>query len=370
MGLFDNEDEVIQKIAEASNTVHQRPIPESDLRQLLTYSFWASLQTNEHRSCRFRIAFVDPERAGVLIRFEVPQELSSANIRRLAAGTGLQSSIGVWPDEKGYLVIWGIALKETAANALVECVGAGVLRTWLFLTSAPVAIFEPEGARFFGRNASLTPHLRALFELDIPDLRSRVRHVNILKSVLNAVAEKKHGGTILVVPPQKKITEKMFSNWSIRGPEPLPILTTLIQDNLSTPEPSQALQHWEILDMHSMQRSREMLINSLCQTFAALTEIDGALVLSPTLQLIGAGAKINADGEFKLRTIRLTEPAEIGETTVRDLGGTRHQSAARFVHQNTDCTAFVVSSDGPVTGFAWITDKKVVAALQRLDWHL
>lgn len=39
--------------------------------------------------------------------------------------------------------------------------------------------------------------------------------------------------------------------------------------------------------------------------------------------------------------------------TLEKLGGTRHQSAARFVAEQKDAVAFVVSQDGDVTAFAW-----------------
>jgi DNA integrity scanning protein DisA with diadenylate cyclase activity len=43
-----------------------------------------------------------------------------------------------------------------------------------------------------------------------------------------------------------------------------------------------------------------------------------------------------------------------------ELGGTRHLSAAQFVHDQRDALAFVASQDGRFTVFAWSPTKQRV----------
>ena len=52
----------------------------------------------------------------------------------------------------------------------------------------------------------------------------------------------------------------------------------------------------------------------------------------------------------------MTEPVEGSSTsfsTPTELGGTRHLSAAQFVHDQRDATALVASQDGRFTIFKW-----------------
>jgi hypothetical protein len=54
--------------------------------------------------------------------------------------------------------------------------------------------------------------------------------------------------------------------------------------------------------------------------------------------------------------VTVTEPVEGGTPQVihpSQLGGTRHLSAAQFVHDQRDALALVASQDGRFTVFAW-----------------
>ena len=59
----------------------------------------------------------------------------------------------------------------------------------------------------------------------------------------------------------------------------------------------------------------------------------------------------------------VTEPV-VGDVPLRvpatELGGTRHLSAAQFVHDQRDALAFVASQDGRFTVFAWSPTKQRV----------
>ena len=50
-----------------------------------------------------------------------------------------------------------------------------------------------------------------------------------------------------------------------------------------------------------------------------------------------------------------------------ELGGTRHQSAARFVRQHPDCSVLVSSQDGRMTLFSWSKDPGQVVAVSGLE---
>ena len=81
---------------------------------------------------------------------------------------------------------------------------------------------------------------------------------------------------------------------------------------------------------------------------------------------------------MKLRRVRSATPIDqvavsepvVGATTsivnVADIGGTRHLSAAQFVHDQRDALALVASQDGRFTVFAWSPCEQMVHA-HRVD---
>ncbi len=90
---------------------------------------------------------------------------------------------------------------------------------------------------------------------------------------------------------------------------------------------------------------------------AGLTAIDGATVLTAAYDVLTFGAKIaRRKGSAQIDQLTLTEPIEgtLAEVvTPAHLGGTRHLSAAQFVHDQRDALALVASQDGRFTVFAW-----------------
>ena len=90
---------------------------------------------------------------------------------------------------------------------------------------------------------------------------------------------------------------------------------------------------------------------------AGLTAVDGATVMTNKYDLHAFGAKIGRrDGGAPVDEIVVTEPV-MGAAAIRmhpgQLGGTRHLSAAQFVHDQRDAVALVASQDGRFTIFAW-----------------
>jgi hypothetical protein len=103
---------------------------------------------------------------------------------------------------------------------------------------------------------------------------------------------------------------------------------------------------------------------------AGLTAVDGATVITDRYDLLAFGAKITRKrGHPPVEWVNLTEPVE-GSTPVRatpaQLGGTRHLSAAQFVHDQRDALALVASQDGRFTIFKWSPAENMVHA-HRVD---
>ena len=82
-----------------------------------------------------------------------------------------------------------------------------------------------------------------------------------------------------------------------------------------------------------------------------------AAVLTEEYELLAFGAKIQRRrGAAPVESVTVTEPIEGGTPTVMSaaqLGGTRHLSAAQFVHDQRNAIALVASQDRRFTVFAW-----------------
>ena len=92
--------------------------------------------------------------------------------------------------------------------------------------------------------------------------------------------------------------------------------------------------------------------------------------LADDYEVLAFGAKIKrAPGAEQVEQIVLTEPI-VGNAAVVvppvQHGGTRHLSAAQFIHDQRDSLALVASQDGRFTVFAWSPCEEMVHA-HRVD---
>ncbi len=99
---------------------------------------------------------------------------------------------------------------------------------------------------------------------------------------------------------------------------------------------------------------------------AGLTAVDGATLITDRYELLAFGAKITRRSQSAtVEQVVVTEPIEgaIAECMhPEQLGGTRHLSAAQFVHDQRSAVALVASQDGRFTIFAWSPSDDAVHA--------
>jgi hypothetical protein len=113
------------------------------------------------------------------------------------------------------------------------------------------------------------------------------------------------------------------------------------------------------------------LVDNALAVAAAGAGIDGATLIDDSnLSLLGFGAKINAnDDELDVGLIELPN-TDVRMVKKKELGGMRHQTAARLVQLNHDVMVITVSQDGPVSLFAWVHDDANVVVIKHLDRYL
>ena len=103
------------------------------------------------------------------------------------------------------------------------------------------------------------------------------------------------------------------------------------------------------------------------RTIASMAGVDGAIVVTSDLQLLGFGAKIAIESTAVPRVCMFQpQPGsqEVVPAPLEDLGGTRHQSAARFADANRDAVSLVISQDRHLSVI------ESVAVLRNAEWWL
>ena len=111
-------------------------------------------------------------------------------------------------------------------------------------------------------------------------------------------------------------------------------------------------------------------VRKAVDTVAGLTAVDGATIINDRFEVLAYGAKIRRpEGSLPVDQMVCTE-AVAGDEAVKihpaQSGGTRHLSAAQFVHSQRDAVAIVASQDGRFTVFAWSPCEQMVHA-HRVD---
>jgi len=336
------------------------PVAEQ-IEAMLDTAFWASLRREEGNSPKISIAFLPPEQAGSALRFENKLAFNATVLTKLGPGVERQGiHLGVWHDANG-LFIWGTAhqipnscfvLDVSEPGLLVvkhgRKNGFGKFTNIMVLIGDQIKVIDESSAKLPDCPTLLTSLLGFASASDD-------QSVNVLIQLATSMRAHKHGGTLLVVPSgndswRDSILKPM--NYSVSPA--FSGLSGLIHEDQSKRKSSQWLA----------ELSREI------ERIAGLTAIDAATVITDKHEVLAFGVKIgNLDGNPRVEQVLLTEPIIGGEGKVvnpASSGGTRHISAAQFVHDQRNAIALVASQDGYFTIFTWSPCKNLVHA-HRID---
>jgi hypothetical protein len=196
------------------------------------------------------------------------------------------------------------------------------------------------------------PLLTSLLGFDSPASWSTgVDSVNILVQLAASMRAHGRGGLLLVVPGNgDEWQESIVRPIPYAVVPPFPELAQLTRESPDT----------------KLKRPWQDAVNRAVEAIAGLTAVDGATVLTNRYELLAFGTKIaRRKGSPQVEQVTLTEPVEGNiALTVHptQLGGTRHLSAAQFVHDQRDAVALVASQDGRFTVFAWSPCEAMVHA--------
>ncbi|CAL1518908.1 putative sensor domain DACNV-containing protein [Chitinophaga sp. MM2321] len=332
------------------------------VEKIIDVAFWASLRREEGNSTRMSIAFVDPVQAGKPLLFEKPLPLSPMVLTKLAPGVERPGvHVGVWHDGNE-LYIWGTTIKLPNFCFVLDVSEPGLLvvkhrRIQGLGKFTNVAMLKGDQVKVVDESSgysSCSPALlKSLLGLDSSVLWNNPE--NVLIQIAVSMRAHKRGGILLVTPAGN-------SSWkeSIVHPLQYPVSPAFsgVADLIRQDSSSVSEIYWQ----NALRREVENV--------SGLTAVDGATIVNDHHELLAFGAKIiRANSSTPVEKIIITEPVIGGDPAYvhpSSIGGTRHLSAAQFVHDQHDSIALVASQDGYFTIFSWSATKQMVQA-HRVD---
>ncbi|GAB2543982.1 putative sensor domain DACNV-containing protein [Rufibacter soli] len=345
---------------------HLAPAPSAQvIEALIDAAFWASLRKEEGQSPKISLAFLSPDQASKPLLFAQRLPLTSYTLTKLAPGVERPGiHLGVWM-EKGELYLWGTTREILSFCFVLDVSEPGLLvvkhrRASGFGKFANVAVLKGDDIKIIDEHSDTLPDCPAVMTslLGFTAPATWDDSVNVLVQLAVSMRAHGRGGTLLVVPAGSH-------KWQESMVRPMPYAVA---------PAFSALAH--LMQQDKEDRSRSIWQGALRREIdgvAGLTAVDGATVISDQHELLAFGAKIiRADGNELVEQIVVTEPVVGSEPVIvhpSNNGGTRHLSAAQFVHDNQDAIALVASQDGRFTIFSWSPCEMMVHA-HRVDMLL
>jgi hypothetical protein len=291
------------------------------------------------------------------LMFKRAMPLEPGALTRLAAAVERPGiHLGVWPQD-GRLMVWGTTHHVPPFCFVVEVLAAGllVLKHRPRLESRKfvnVAVLEGNSIKVVDERASLAADCPAVLTSMLGFDASVLNDDALNVQVQLALSMRRHGrgGILLIVPPDNdEWRESIVKPIAYAVDPPFNELADLLARRHEMPDDEWAED-----------------ANRAIDAIAGLTGVDGATVVSSRYEVLAFGAKIaRRRGAPTVERIVVTEPIE-GGTAERmhpgQLGGTRHLSAAQFVHDQQHAVALVASQDGRFTIFAWSACDEAVHA--------
>lgn len=389
------------------------PLPDPPVfESLLSACYQASLLREEERSVTFRMILCDPDRLAIRqgppsglhkLEFPEPRPFDVQELRRLSPSADYyRSLVGVAPCGERGLRIWGLVhsgprwlrwdqggrdapppmpsapivrvygpgrVAVDCGSVVVGKLEEGVLSDstmnvydsrWLPDTFAPVR------AELAEIHATARDRAREKYGEDWAPLDNDVTRVigqHAIKRVVSAVRNSRHGGTLVIVPPDlaDDILEDRYValKYKFAEDEPRRRFRTLIVRAMNVLAQSHGRDGastgkevgWKAYEASSDGELSDLdeAIFEVAHLIAGLAAVDGAVVMTQRFELLGFGGEIS--GELPgVETVAKALDVEGDETTEEPTEGlgTRHRSAFRLCNALPDVIAVVISQDSNV----------------------
>ena len=383
------------------------------LEHLISVCYQASLLREEGRPVRFRVIFLAPGRFPpdlgppvglhrLLFRDKLP--FTERELRKLSPSVDFYGSlIGLWHDGKNGLSIWGIVhsgprwaqsvhgggkefqplpdslvINVTNPGRITVCNGSIEIATLNSgeIVSPSMAVFDSMWVRsafvsFADEELALHREARKKAEKSWAAIDAEffgtIKKQAFMR-IIGRVRSNRHGGTLIFIPDELKdkfLSENPYIKLKYRfvDEEPRRRFRTLIvkmADALAefygSPENPEKEVGWaQYLTSKNQTLSRlDESVFEWAHLVAGMTQVDGAVVITQRLELIGFGAEISGKLERVDKVAQALDPEgfEIREEQT-DCVGTRHHSAYSLCNVLHDVAAVVVSQDGTAQLVKW-----------------
>lgn len=331
--------------------------PLSDIENVIDIAFWASLRHEEGFSPRISLALAPPELCEQPLLFEQAMQLSPGALAHLAPAVERPGiHLGVWRRD-GQLNMWGTTRGIPSFCVVVEVIGPGVLvfkhrHSHDTVKYVNMAVLDGDEIKIVDESVSAPSNCPQLvsFLLGAQSRTSWRNSGNVLVQIAVSMRAHRRGGLLLVVPEQSDWMASLAKPIAYAVHPPYTVLADVVRARATDTE-TVAL---------------EEKIRLAVDHVSGLTAVDGATIITNAYDVRAFGAKIvRRDKSEQVEQVLTTEPIEGRASRIlnpSEIGGTRHLSAAQFVHDQQQAFALVASQDGRFTVFEWSATKGMVHA--------
>jgi hypothetical protein len=354
-------------------TVPTRPM----LAELLEVAFWASLRSNEGRPTRVRIALLPAGSVGDVLAFKQPVRYTEDEVAKLAPAASSTGWIAV-DLSRPQGTVWGIStntLDDSLGAVALDISDPGVIRvTFGPFHSFVVLAGRSTTASEYAKDEGLTVRLAAalgkeLATQNVGDSTTAWRECHALSILARQVLEDRHGGMLLVVPDSTGAWQDSLHPFTHQFAH----ADTSIRDSVVAAQhqrvSSAAALRW-LGQTHVSGNLKEAILASFSQLswhpesvlrpIAQLAAVDGAVVLTSDLNVLGFGGMVSAGSVPDVYLVN-SLPDQTRKIQIEEAGGARHQAGVRFVGQNRQAVSLVISHDGHLALAYWSSERDGVA---------
>src|SRR6185369_16827171 len=390
------------------------PAPDiSTLARVLSICYHATLLREEGRPVTFRLAIGGPEAfdpaagppSGLhRLVFSRPLPLDQHELRRLAlAAVFSRSLIGVTLSGATGEEIWGVIHsgpqwlqsvrggRETEQTIPPVLIVAATGPGRLLVSAGAVTLAELRNGTLSDREMDVftsqwmqqrlaevsavqrAAHARARAKVDErwADVHSTFGAVlagHVLRRVVATIRSAQHGGMLIVVPG-RRVSELLSDGRYVRvkygftDEEPRRRIVTLMVSIMNELARGGAADGAAVgWDAYEASRGRQLskmdeALFEVAHLVAGLSHVDGTVLMTDCLEILGFGVEIAGELPEVLRVARANDLEGTEREWVRtDRVGTRHRSAYRLCQAVHDALAVVVSQDGGLRFIRWHDD--------------
>lgn len=379
------------------------------LKEVFQTAFLSSLNTEEGKSIVCSIVLVDPripdaspprrvlDTRWQYIPFSHPIEFTIQGLSKLALASDPNCScLNVFPNQNGRLMIWGMYDQQGSFQSLANHEGSGMVPPGEFhlqtldvghiLVTRELSLLAElnggvlvEGFADVFKGSIVRKKLVPSFDRRIKNINSKIERegviglaeredvesewTTVIRRLLLKSKSFRHGGAFLIT--DSNTSNSISTNFSISYDRAGELFENKKAHGFLNRKYSNHIykainERADKIDIKTyrkkMNSSRKVLDASEALTgaidfIAALSRVDGLVLLDTNLSVLGFGCEIRTQGDDSCNYF-LAENSMPSKGKIRKLNldkfGTRHRSMLRYCSTDSSAIGFVVSSDGPV----------------------